>query len=139
MMKKIVLIYAFIIVAIFQVNFAIAAEAPKIPSAMGILDKAGLDEGAGYSTFNANTGFASLVGRFISVFLSLIGIIFVCLFIYAGYMWMTAGGEAAKVQKAQDLMKTAVIGLIISVSAYAIAYFVTFYLSKDMVNQGIAY
>lgn len=65
-----------------------------------------------------------LIGGLINAFLSVLGIIFVVLVIYAGYLWMTAGGDVAKVDKAKKLLGQAVIGIIIIVAAYAISAFV---------------
>jgi amino acid transporter len=65
-----------------------------------------------------------LIGGLINVFLSVLGIIFIVLVVYSGYLWMTAGGEAMKVDKAKKLLGQAVIGLIIVVAAYAITAFV---------------
>ena len=66
----------------------------------------------------------TIIGNVIGVALGFVGIILVVLMLYAGFNWMTAAGEADKVQTAQDTIKRAVIGLIITVSAYAIANFV---------------
>ncbi len=65
-----------------------------------------------------------IVARLIRIFLSFLGIIFTILIIYAGYLYMTAGGEAEKAKKAKKLIKQAVIGLLIILSSYAIATFV---------------
>lgn len=65
-----------------------------------------------------------LIGGLINVFLSVLGIIFVVLVVYAGYLWMTAGGEATKVDKAKKLLGQAIIGLVIIVAAYSISTFV---------------
>ncbi len=65
-----------------------------------------------------------LIGDLINIFLSVLGIIFVVLTVYAGYLWMTASGDTAKVDKAKKLLGQAVIGLVIIVAAYAITAFV---------------
>lgn len=65
-----------------------------------------------------------LIGGLINAFLSVLGLIFVVLVVYAGYLWMTAGGDVAKVDKSKKLLGQAVIGMIIVVAAYAIASFV---------------
>jgi hypothetical protein len=70
------------------------------------------------------TIFATTAYNVISGFLGLLGIIFVILMIYAGYNWMTAAGDEKKVEKAKDTIQRAIIGLIITVAAYAITYFV---------------
>lgn len=73
------------------------------------------------------TGQNSLAGIIqiaISAFLGLLGIIFIVLIIYAGYNWMTAGGDEEKVTLAKQTLARAVIGLIIIIAAYSITYFV---------------
>lgn len=72
------------------------------------------------------TTMSEIIGSAINVFLSLLGVIFIVLIIYAGYNWMTAGGDEEKVKKAQDTIKKAVIGLIIIVSSYAIWNFILY-------------
>ncbi|MFH1412603.1 MAG: MMCAP2_0565 family pilin-like conjugal transfer protein [bacterium] len=65
-----------------------------------------------------------LVGTVVSVFLGLLGVVFVILIIYAGYTWMTASGNDEKVSKAGRTIKVAVIGLLIVIGAFAIWRFV---------------
>ncbi|MFA5935876.1 MAG: Ig-like domain-containing protein [Patescibacteria group bacterium] len=60
----------------------------------------------------------------INVALGLVAIILVTLLIYAGFVWMTAGGDDAKVAQAKKIILSAVIGLLIILSAWAIARFV---------------
>ena len=64
------------------------------------------------------------IGTLINVFLGLLGIIFLLLIIYAGFLWMTAAGDDGKVKNAKNIMITSVVGLIILLSAYAISSFV---------------
>ncbi|MDD4412119.1 MAG: hypothetical protein PHR00_00480 [Patescibacteria group bacterium] len=68
----------------------------------------------------------------INVGLSFLGIIFLALALYAGYNWMTAQGDKAKVDKAQKILVTAVIGLIIIVAVYAITFFVMSRFTKEL-------
>lgn len=63
-----------------------------------------------------------LIGQIIQGVLSFLGVIFVVLIIYAGFMWMTAGGDSSKVQKAKDIIVRAIVGLIIVMSSYAITF-----------------
>jgi hypothetical protein len=65
-----------------------------------------------------------LIGKYIKILLSLVGIIFVVLMVYAGYNWMTSAGEEEKITTAKDTIRSAIIGLIIIISAYAITGFV---------------
>ena len=56
--------------------------------------------------------------------LSLLGVVFLGLTIYAGIMWMIAEGDEAKVEKAKKILTQSVIGLVIILAAYAISFFV---------------
>lgn len=65
-----------------------------------------------------------IVGGIIKTALSLLGVIFIILIIYGGYLWMTAGGNEDKVSKAQTIIRNSVIGLAIVLAAYAITFFI---------------
>ncbi len=65
----------------------------------------------------------AIAANIIQTVLGLIGTIFFGLTIYAGFLWMTAGGEDEKVTKAKALLMQAVIGLAVILSAYAITIF----------------
>lgn len=56
--------------------------------------------------------------------LSLLGVIFIVIMVFAGYRWMTASGNEEAIKKSQESIKRAIIGLIIVVLAYAITAFV---------------
>lgn len=73
----------------------------------------------------APTDIRIIVARIIKIFLGFIGIIFLTLIILAGYKWMTAGGNDEKAKEAMGQLKTAIIGLIIIIAAYAITDYVT--------------
>ncbi|MFA6130815.1 MAG: hypothetical protein WC730_00940 [Patescibacteria group bacterium] len=74
---------------------------------------------------DATQDIGSFVGaRIISPLLGILGVIFLVLTIYAGVIWMTAGGEKTHVKKAQDILVNSVIGLLIVIAAYALTQFV---------------
>ncbi|MDP2656723.1 MAG: hypothetical protein Q8P11_04125 [bacterium] len=66
----------------------------------------------------------TIIGLVIQVVLTLLGIIFLILSLYAGFLWMTAAGEKEKVEKAQSMLMQAVIGLIIVLAAQGVTYWV---------------
>ncbi|HBD05733.1 TPA: hypothetical protein DCZ32_04725, partial [Candidatus Uhrbacteria bacterium] len=82
--------------------------------------------GAGIS---GETDLPRIVGKIIGIFLSVLGVIFVVLTVYAGFLWMTAQGSDEKVKKAQKMLSQGVIGIVIIVLAYAISNFVVSKLS----------
>jgi hypothetical protein len=66
----------------------------------------------------------TIIGRIINVGLGFLGVIALGLIIYAGFLWMTSGGEEDKISKAKKLLTSAVIGLAIVLASWAIATFV---------------
>ncbi|MFZ4648543.1 MAG: pilin [Patescibacteria group bacterium] len=89
------------------------------------LDKMKAVAGNSYKT---DTPLLTFVGNFIAILLSLLGVIFVILMIYAGFKWMMAAGDADDVKKAKGTIRMAIIGLIVTVSAYAMWAFISTYL-----------
>lgn len=65
-----------------------------------------------------------IINNTIAVIMSFLGVIFLGLMLYGGFVWMTAQGEQARVKLAKDLITTAVIGIIIVIASYAITMFV---------------
>lgn len=74
------------------------------------------------------------VARFINVFLGILGTIFIAYIVYAGYLWMTAGGEEEKTTQAQTHIRNAVIGLVIILAALGINLLVITYLIRATSN-----
>ncbi|MFH1187261.1 MAG: hypothetical protein V1688_00175 [bacterium] len=83
----------------------------------------------GFQT-GVNITVAQMTGQIIGVVLSLLGIIFLILIIYGGFIWMTARGDDQKVTSAKDIIINAAIGAIIVFSAYAISSYIIEILSK---------
>ena len=78
----------------------------------------------GYEIDERKTDLPVIVGRVISVVLTLLGMIFLALIIYAGILWMIAAGNEDKVTRSKDTMRRAAVGLIIVIGAFAISKFV---------------
>ena len=91
----------------------------------GLLQDAAGSQGAGFDvTGTTETTFATTLGLVVRILMSFAGVIFMILMVYAGYLWMTARGEEAKIDKAQAIIKAAIIGLVIAVGAYSITNFI---------------
>ena len=65
------------------------------------------------------------IGKLIGGLLAFIGVIFLGLMIYGGYTWMMARGNEQEATKAKDMIRNAIIGLIIVLAAYGITTIVT--------------
>jgi hypothetical protein len=86
--------------------------------------RSGIETTANPAGLNQTPELPVIIGNVINVTISFVGIILLGYFLYAGFLWMTSDGKGAGVQRAKDMMKNAVIGLVIVVSAYAISQFV---------------
>ncbi len=93
---------------------------------------------AGFSEVSdSGQGIGEFAAVVINAFFGLLGIIFVSLILLAGYNWMTAQGEEDKVKRAKDSIRSAIIGLVIVIAAYAITYFV--FANLDAAMQGFGW
>ena len=66
------------------------------------------------------------IGKFINLFLAFLGVVFLIIIIYAGFVWMMAKGNQEEVNRAIDWMKNAFIGIIIVLAAYLLTNYVVF-------------
>lgn len=66
----------------------------------------------------------TLIGRIINIVFGFLGVVLLGYILYAGYLWMTAGGEPKQVQQAKDTIRNAIIGLLIFVCSFAIVTFI---------------
>lgn len=83
----------------------------------------------GLNEFGAQTNLGTkplgqTIAEIVRVFLSVLGIIAVILTLYAGFLWMTAAGNAEKIATAKKILINAVIGLAIILSSLAITQFI---------------
>ena len=85
--------------------------------------------GVGYSKeTGSSTGQYAVIygiGRFLIMVFGILGTIFLILIIYAGFRWMTAGGNEEQVAESRKLIINASIGLAIIIFSYAITYLVS--------------
>lgn len=66
----------------------------------------------------------STVASIIRVAMSLLGIVAVVIILIGGFKWMTAGGNDEQVGEAKKWIFSGIIGLVIILSAYALASFI---------------
>lgn len=76
--------------------------------------------------FNVNetSSIEGIIANVVSVILSFLGVIFIILIIFAGFSWMTAGGNEEQVKKAQKVLKNSIIGLIVVLASYALSWLI---------------
>ncbi|MEA2088764.1 MAG: hypothetical protein U9O55_02920 [Patescibacteria group bacterium] len=126
-MKKIFLKSKFFQIAVLSLLcclIALPIQATKILDRLNLVGTG--DDGAGYEAVNedGDVYFADKLGGFIKIFLTFLGIVFLILIMYGGFLWMTAEGNEQQVEKAKQTIVNSTIGIVIVMLAYAITWFV---------------
>ncbi|MFH0956081.1 MAG: hypothetical protein V1801_02630 [Candidatus Falkowbacteria bacterium] len=119
--KRIINLITFIIVVTLFLNVGVCYAANLKDAFLTPLFNAAGPGGAGYATDATAEGMISLV---ITTVLSFIGVIFLVLAIYGGYIWMIARGNEQEVEKAKDIIKNSIIGLVVVIAAYGISWYI---------------
>lgn len=125
--KKIIIIFSLLFAIFTAVNFVLAAD-PDTLLFGGLQNQVGnaigLPGGQDPRVMAANI---------IRVALGFLGLVAVGIVIYAGWLWMTAAGDAQKIDKAKKVLLGALIGLLLIVASFGI---VTFILGKILESVG---
>jgi len=66
---------------------------------------------------------AVVMGRIINGSLSILGVVALLIIVYAGFNWMTAMGDKAKVQKSIHMKIWSTAGLVLIFTAYVVVRF----------------
>jgi len=64
------------------------------------------------------------VVKVINLALSFLGVACLILIVFAGFKWMTAGGNEDQVKSAQAILKNAIIGLVIILLSWSVTLFI---------------
>lgn len=112
-----------LVAGVMTLVFAFALVVPVVTFAQGDfgLDRANFD---GTLQGSQDDNLYDLIDKVMNWLFGFLGILAVLVILYGGFKWMTAGGDDDKVGEAKKLIINGIIGLIIILSAYAIATFV---------------
>ncbi len=83
--------------------------------------------------FTNVTDLGQFIGEIYFFSLTIVGAIFFVRFIYAGFLYLTAAGNASNTTKAKKIMRDALFGLVLLFSAYLILYVI----NPDLVNRQV--
>lgn len=91
--------------------------------ASGVRDGLRVAAGEAYGNGTAKP-ITSLIANTINVVLSFSGVLLVIMITYAGFLYLSDSGDAAKVKKAKALLSSSIIGIVLVLTAFAISNFV---------------
>ena len=72
----------------------------------------------------ANCTLPSIIGRVIKNLMGLLGSIALVMFLYGGFLWLTAAGNETKVTKGKDTLIWAALGLVLIFASYSLVNFI---------------
>lgn len=99
-------------------------ESPE-PGLLNLRDSQAMASKTAFAAKLSTSGtLSSILAIFVQSVLGLIGMVFMILIIYGGFLWMTAAGIEDKITKAKKLILASVIGLAIVMAAFGIATFI---------------
>ena len=75
-------------------------------------------------TPTGNTGLMDIVKNIFNVVIGVVGLIAVVMIVIGGISYTTSAGDSSKVKKAKDTILYGIVGLVISLLAFAIVNFV---------------
>lgn len=129
-MKKNLIIYKFILAA-FILTAIVAVVNPTAMAASISLNPLGgglygnlVDTGLGTSDP------VTVAAQLTNVFLRVLGTITILLMLYGGWTWLWARGNEEDITKAKDIIRGAIIGLLIILASYGLTQFVFYYLTR---------
>ncbi|MBI2436746.1 MAG: hypothetical protein HYV41_03330 [Candidatus Magasanikbacteria bacterium] len=113
----------YIIISIsIAVSLVFFSQVSALDLGQGLVKDAG--KAAGYDENTSDITLSENVGKVINIALSVVGVLFTILMVYAGYLWMTARGKDEQIEKAKTIIVASIIGLFITLGAYSISNFV---------------
>lgn len=66
----------------------------------------------------------TILGIVLRTAFGLLGSLALAMFVYGGFLWLTSGGSADRIEKGKNTMVWAVLGIAVAFTAYAIVDFV---------------
>jgi hypothetical protein len=155
--KKLRLLMFGLLLVLIPLRYTLAVEEPARrgtppPAATEKTDTGTKDDGADASSIDTSAGLKDvgrsatgkeigissvgnpygLAARIISAIIGLVGVIFFVLMVYAGFLWMTGGGNEERVRKAQGIFGSSLVGLLIILTAYYLVDFVFALLQESL-------
>jgi hypothetical protein len=109
----------------------VASGAPTSPTGLGAATPTSSPAIQLYNPLGPNTDIPAFIGRGIRGVLGLVGAIALLMLIYGGVIWMTARGDAKRVESAKSIIKNSIIGLLLIFFSYSlIGVFFSFFASR---------
>lgn len=108
-------------VSLLVLSFVLGSAFIAAPMANAGLNEMRSGLGTAAGDLKTERSVPEVVGSIINAVLALIGVLLLVYLIYAGFLWMTAGGDEGKVKQAISMIRNAIIGILIITLSFVIA------------------
>lgn len=114
------------LLTVFWLLFFVLVSQSQAAGLLQTVQEGGLNEIGitGYGTATTPQDPRVFVARIINIAISFLGIIFTVLTVYAGFQWMTSGGDSGKIDNAKKRLSAGIIGLVIVLASWGISSYV---------------
>jgi len=120
--SKIILFSMVVLTCALMVSHGVlASESAWEKTSSGIKEAGGE---AGFGESGPQVDFMAALMGVVNILLTLVGVFFIILLIYGGYLWMDARGGEEKIEKARKVIIPAVIGIVIIIAARIMTEFI---------------
>jgi amino acid transporter len=116
-----IILLTFLVIPTFLVTQTNTAVASSLWDAQVGIEDVGQKD---FGEFDSPQDIRITIMKIVNVVLQFLAVIFLVLIIISGYQWMTAGGNEEQIKKAKKNLSNAVIGLVIILASWSIAYFI---------------
>ena len=108
-------------VSVFAQRSEAGEDALKFLDATAV--KGGLTGAIKADAYSSEDAVLGVIGNIINVILGFVGIIFFVQMFYAGFRWMSSGGNEEVVTESKKTIKSAVIGIVVVFGAFVVTNF----------------
>jgi hypothetical protein len=137
MKKNILPIYIFVLaIAIVALPVIFCGKSVALAQSGAGSAISGLDATAGAANLKSDKDAIQLAGQIVQFVLSFLGIIFMILMLYGGFIRMNAQGSPEKIKQSTGIITSAIVGIIIIFASYIITIFVIGNV-RDTVDSGV--
>jgi len=116
-------VLTFVVIAI-TIVFVIPFTFDLIKGEGALALNTGLEKTANAAGLPKTESIATIIGQVIYAILGFLGVVFIVLLIYGGFLRMTAQGDPNKIKQSMGIITSAVVGVIIILASYTITAFV---------------
>ncbi|GIK84475.1 MAG: hypothetical protein BroJett025_10970 [Patescibacteria group bacterium] len=89
-----------------------------------------------YEPDDGEAGFGALIGRILTIVVTIASIMVLIMFLWGGLEWITAGGDKSKIEKARNRITQSFIGMIVLAAMLALFMLLQLFLDFEVFTFG---